>query len=360
MKRVMEEERCTAARTDRTFRPMRRKEALDSKMKRAMEDERFAAARADPRFQPMRRKEAKVALDSRFMAPMLTDPMFDSSAAPVDKRGRRRKKSARDRENPMLHYYLSQEEGDEEKTEQEKLICQEEDHEVEEEDGLEEEESSGSDDEEDGNDQYSVGCDIAHYLLARHDDTPVIDKETHRLAAVNMDWDHIKAVDLYMVMTSCIPKGGRVVSVSIYPTEFGLKCMNIEATQGPSALIGADGDGDGDEDGEDDNNDDNDDDDDGEEDSDLDYETENNKLRTYELNKLRYYYAVVVCDSSTTADHLYTTLDGTEFLKTANVFHGQDERYRIRAPSYLLYKSSLQFYSYFLHDFMLVLLFSVS
>ncbi|XP_037453664.1 pre-rRNA-processing protein esf1-like isoform X1 [Triticum dicoccoides] len=272
----------------------------------------------------MRRKEAKVALDSRFMAPMLTDPMFDSSAAPVDKRGRRRKKSARDRENPMLHYYLSQEEGDEEKTEQEKLICQEEDHEVEEEDGLEEEESSSSDGEEDGDDQYSVGCDIAHYLLAGHDDTPVIDKETHRLAVVNMDWDHIKAVDLYMVMTSCIPEGGRVVSVSIYPTEFGLKCMNIEATQGPSALIGADGDGDGDEDGEDDNNDDdNDDDDDGEEDSDLDYETENNKLRTYELNKLRYYYAVVVCDCSTTADHLYTTLDGTEFLKTANVFHLQ-------------------------------------
>jgi hypothetical protein len=28
----------------------------------------------------------------------------------------------------------------------------------------------------------------------------------------------------------------------------------------------------------------------------------------------------VVCDSSATADHLYTTLDGTEFLKTANVF----------------------------------------
>ena len=91
-----------------------------------------------------------------------------------------------------------------------------------------------------------------------------------------------------MVMTSCIPKGGRVVSVWVYPTEFGLKCMNIEATQGPSALIGADGDGDGDDDGEDDNNDDDEDDDDGEEeDSDLDYETENNKLRTYELNKLR-------------------------------------------------------------------------
>ncbi|XBH67368.1 hypothetical protein VPH35_095760 [Triticum aestivum] len=31
-------------------------------------------------------------------------------------------------------------------------------------------------------------------------------------------------------------------------------------------------------------------------------------------------YAVVVCDSSATANHLYMTLDSTEFLKTANVF----------------------------------------
>lgn len=34
----------------------------------------------------------------------------------------------------------------------------------------------------------------------------------------------------------------------------------------------------------------------------------------------RYYNAVVVCDSSATANHLYKTLDGTEFLKTSNVF----------------------------------------
>jgi hypothetical protein len=40
--------------------------------------------------------------------------------------------------------------------------------------------------------QYSLGSDIAPYLLARHDDTPIIDKETHRLVVANMDWNHIK------------------------------------------------------------------------------------------------------------------------------------------------------------------------
>uniref|UniRef100_A0ACD5V8B3 Uncharacterized protein n=1 Tax=Avena sativa TaxID=4498 RepID=A0ACD5V8B3_AVESA len=307
------------------------------KMKRAMEDERFAGARTDPRFRPMRRKEAKVALDSRFDG-MLTNPMFASSEAPVDKRGRRRKKNAM--ENPMLHYYLNQEEGDpkKEKKEKKKLIREEDDDdEPEEEDEQDEEESSSSSDDEEeeevDDDQYSIGSDIAHYLMARHDDTPMTDKETHRLAVVNMDWDHIKAVDLYMVMTSCVPKGGRVLSVSVYPSEFGLECMNIETTQGPSALIGADEDeDDGVDGGEDDNDeyddggdggeddDDDSDDVDGEEDSEHDSETENNRLRAYELNKLRYYHAVVVCDSSATANHLYTTLDGTEFLKTANVF----------------------------------------
>jgi hypothetical protein len=84
---------------------------------------------------------------------------------------------------------------------------------------------------------------------------------------------------------SCLPKAGRVLSVSIYPTEFGLKCINIESPQGPSALFGAAA---ADDDvGEYNSNDNGDGDDDGEVKSDLDSETENNKIRTYELNRLR-------------------------------------------------------------------------
>lgn len=60
--------------------------------------------------------------------------------------------------------------------------------------------------------------------------------------------------------------------MGIYPSEFGLKCMEVEAVHGPSALI--------------DNNEEN-----SEDESESDDENlRNEKLRTYELNKLRCVY----------------------------------------------------------------------
>ena len=43
-------------------------------------------------------------------------------------------------------------------------------------------------------------------------------------------------------------------------------------------------------------------------------------LRRYELNKLKYYFAVATCDHPSTAEGLYTEIDGSEMENSAMVF----------------------------------------
>lgn len=273
-------------------------EEIDNKQRKnsLITDARFESAQSDPRFQRMPRREAKVPIDSRFVR-MLSDRSFTSSAAPVDKRGKPRKGKE---VNPLLHYYLHEKEPKEVaevEREQEEVENGEEVSTSSDEDT--DASSSTTDDDNDDNDDYSVNSDICRYLMANHEDTPTVDQETHRLAIVNMDWDHIKSVDLYVVMSSCLPKSGQILSVTIYPSEFGLKRMEIEAVHGPTSLIC---------------------DDEELNDEEPDPEIINEKLRAYEMNKLRYYYAVAVFDSGATANHVYNTLDGTELTRTSNVF----------------------------------------
>lgn len=281
-------------------------------------DARFASVHSDPRFQKVPRNTSMVAIDSRFNRVLTDKSFFVSSSAPLDKRGKPKKRNS---ETSLRHYYRieeekhKQEEEEEEEEEAGKEIIYEDDEEVEEErklgklgpvkSGLEsssESEVSESEDDEsytttDTDEGEDEGVEEEEEEPQVQENIPEIERETRRLAVVNMDWRYVKAVDLYVVLSSFIPKDGQILSVAVYPSEFGLQRMKEEEVHGPVGLF----DDENDEDNEDNEDE-------------IDYE----KLRAYETSKLRYYYAVVECDSSATADYLYKACDGVEFERSSN------------------------------------------
>ncbi|GLT82595.1 hypothetical protein SLE2022_009580 [Rubroshorea leprosula] len=298
---------------------------VGSGSKKIITDARFASMHTDPRFQKVPQHKSKVAIDSRFNR-MFTDKSFASSSTRFDKRGKPKKKNS---ESSLRHYYRLEEEqrnaeerrkketagnGDDMDDDSEEDNEESEGSELSEKDGDSEGESSELSEKESGEESGSESgeesgstteeeiedVDIVYddgEPEIQEENIPVIEKETRRLAVVNMDWRHVKAVDLYVLLSSFLPKGGQILSVSVYPSEFGLQRMKEEEIHGPVGLF-------------DDENEKNDDDND---------EIDNEKLRAYERSRLRYYYAVVECDSSATADYLYKACDGVEFERSANV-----------------------------------------
>ena len=186
---------------------------------------------------------------------------------------------------------LSDDDGDE--------LAEEEEEEEEEEADTESATSSDDDDDEAAKDGEVPSALVNWLEGAEH--VPRVSDSTSRLAVCNCDWDSTRAVDLYAVLRSFLPKGARILNVAVYPSDFGEQRMAEEATVGPVALLDQPR-GDGDDDVDDDE-------DRGEEDA----EVVNENLRRYELDRLKYYFGVVTCDSVATADALYAECDGAEF-----------------------------------------------
>lgn len=147
-------------------------------------------------------------------------------------------------------------------------------------------------------------------------------------AVVNLDWENVRAVDLMSTFASFVPKGGNIKSITIYPSEYGKEQMRKEEIEGPPKELfrsknkkQEDSDSDDDLDLDLNNKEDLEkaarklyEEDNGEEDYD------SKALRRYQLQRLRYYYAVVRCDSITTAKNIYDNCDGSEYESTANIF----------------------------------------
>ena len=188
---------------------------------------------------------------------------------------------------------------------------------------------------------------------------------TDTLALVNMDWDRLRAVDIYMLCRSFVADtDGRVVSVAVYRSEYGKERMAEEEKYGPIGLYGGSvaeyreridkkvreqmeeeerrettdtnqaDDDDGDEKGEaaDEGKDEEEEEaddrqesnvavaahNDGSDDDDNETPLDQEKLRQYEISRLRYFYAIIRCSSIPTATALYTALDASEFESSAN------------------------------------------
>lgn len=284
-------------------------------------DPRFANIQYDPRYR-LPGKRDKVKLDKRFSR-VLQDEDF-TKRSKVDRYGRPLESNAE--KNRLKRQYEFDEEEDEKEGESDEP---DDDDEVQKElnrlettrDPLREgrdsesssDETSSDEDEEDEDDlDEEVGLGPTQQT-----DIPTGDV-TSRIAIVNLDWDNIRAADLMAVFTSFLPSSGSLLKVSIYPSEFGKERLEREEMEGPPQEIFADA---GVEEPEENSEDEGDEDikkamlkpDDG-------AEFDSTALRKYQLERLRYFYAVLTFSSPTIAKNIYDAVDGTEYLRTANFF----------------------------------------
>lgn len=253
-------------------------------------DERFQHLVTDPRFKSLPKVQRKVKIDKRFQG-MFTNDKFKVKYT-VDKYGRRVNKS--NAEDLRKYYELNS--SDEEEQEEEKAAekatkdeaeeadsesgSEDEQNEREEEEKalLKESEDVGtvfendaltSDDEEvpkslrerlvdpdidyargegrlvtdsSSDDESSEDEDpellIDHVWGELDNDADTTDDSTKRLAVCNMDWDRVRAVDLMVLFSSFLPPGGSVLSIKIYPSDYGKQRMKEEEEHGPPELVG--------------------------------------------------------------------------------------------------------------------------
>ncbi|KAK7754131.1 pre-rRNA-processing protein esf1 [Diatrype stigma] len=316
--------------------PKRSSEKQDASSSGPVKDARFANFESNPRFKLPSKKHNKTVIDKRFSR-MLKDEDFIATAK-VDRYGRKLKSD--NKKKALKRIYRAEDDDDED----------EKDAEVEDDDvvqrelqkadtkidparggGFSESDSDSDSDEEVEEEKVEAEVDNSASMQRLRDAQADVEtgEVTKRIAIVNLDWDHIKSTDLMALFSSFAPKGGRIERVSIYPSEFGKERMQREELEGPPKEIFKKGGQSKEEESEPDSEDDSDEDNDEDEDDDEQIKKEiikegdeddfdSDALRAYQLDRLRYYYAVMVCSDTSTAQKIYDATDGTEYQASSN------------------------------------------
>jgi hypothetical protein len=303
-----------------------------------MADKRFAALASDPRYRLPSKKQAQTAVDPRFKR-LFTDQGFQKKAS-VDRYGRKLKPDSGKKELEKRFRLEDDDEDNEPKKGKSKkptreVVGSSDESEGESEDGEDlavdpargggfaessSEEETSSEEEADSADEDELGNETAG---GEHIEQVPMGEVSKRIAAVNLDWDNIRAADIMAVAASFTPTAGKVERVTIYPSEFGRERMEREELEGPPREIFSSNKRKEESDEESDSDED--------EDEKIKKrllreqagegeEFDDAKLRQYQLERLRYYYAVIECDSGTTAKAVYDDLDNREYLTTSNFF----------------------------------------
>lgn len=301
-------------------------------------DPRFTNIQTDPRFRLPSKRDTHVKLDKRF-APILRDEAFWSTAK-VDRYGRKLPKG-KGKQDLEKFYRIEDEraeksdEGETQEPIDDGVVKRELERlggpyeEALDETAASEQSDSSSEDDDDSelNDIDDDDSEVFGLLEEGGESREGIPKGevSSRLAIVNLDWDNIRATDLMAVFQSFVPTNGRILNIAIYPSEFGKERMEREELEGPPKEIFAqkrervtaplevnESDLEGIDDEEqikksilkpDDG-----------------AEFSSGRLRRYQISRLRYYYAVLICSSPSVASAIYDAVDGTEYLTTANFF----------------------------------------
>lgn len=285
-----------------------------------IEDPRFADFQTNPRYRLPTKRHSHVQVDKRFSR-MLRDDDFVRKAK-VDRYGRPLQAQSEKNRLKRLYAFDEDDEPDDDADVQRELKRVKKTYDPIRNGGYGSSSDSSSEGEEAESEVEEVGFDT------QTDQNVPMGEISRRIAVVNLDWDNIRAADLMAVFSSFLPSGGVLNDVSVYPSEFGKERMEREEFEGPpkdiflsgkSRLAEAMGtDEKVTKEIDDDEND----------DAikqaivkpDEGNDFDSTKLRDYQLERLRYFYAVLTFPSAEVAKSIYDAVDGAEYLSSANFF----------------------------------------